>query len=140
MRQLRSLMNSWAWRGIFASRDPGGSAAPRLILAGQQAAAEREVGQYPQAECLGRRNEVALDLAREQAVLVLAGHERGKRVLPRRGLCLDDLLRRKIRTAEETDLALLHQIIERAQGFLDRGLWVRVMQLVKIDPIGAQPL
>jgi len=42
--------------------------------------------------------------------------------------------------AEEAHLALPHQIIERAQGFLDRGLRVRAMQLVKVDPIGAQPL
>src|SRR5215510_8504989 len=42
-----------------------------LVLAGQQAAAEREVGQYPQSERLGRRNELALDVPHEQAVLVL---------------------------------------------------------------------
>src|SRR5262244_2342056 len=48
-------------------------------------------------------------------------------------------LRRQIRAAEEAHLALPHQIIERAQGFLDRGLRVRAMQLVKVDPIGAQP-
>src|SRR5262249_10183864 len=46
----------------------------------------------------------------------------------------------RFRAAEEAHLALSHQIIERAQGFLDRGLRVRAMQLVKVDPIGAQPL
>ena len=61
-------------------------------------------------------------------------------MLPCRGLRFDDLLRRQVRAAEETHLALPHQIVERAQGFLDRGLWVRAMQLVKIDAIGAQPL
>src|SRR5262249_33090299 len=50
------------------------------------------------------------------------------------------LLRIKIRAAGEAPVALPHQIIERAQRFLDRGLWVRAMQLVKVDPIGAQPL
>src|SRR5262249_5662932 len=110
-----------------------------LVLAGQQAAGEREVGQYPQSECLGRRNERALDVAHEQAVSALTGHYPGKPVPTRRGLRFDDLLRRQIRAAEEAHLALPHQIIERAQGLLDRGLRVRAMQLVKVDPIGAQP-
>src|SRR6516162_5183400 len=61
-------------------------------------------------------------------------------MLPRRGLRFDDLLRRQVRAAEEAHLSLPHQLVERAQGFLDRSLRVRAMQLVKIDPIGTQPL
>src|SRR5262249_4876461 len=60
--------------------------------------------------------------------------------LPCGGLRLDALLRRQIGAAEEAALALPHQIVERAQGFLDRGLRVWAMQLVKVDPIGVEPL
>src|SRR5215468_10616342 len=61
-------------------------------------------------------------------------------MLPRPGLRFDDLLRREIRAAEEAHLSVPHQLVERAQGFLDWRLRVRAMQLVKIDPIGTQPL
>src|SRR5215813_8166712 len=61
-------------------------------------------------------------------------------MLPRRGLRFDDLLCRQVRAAEEAHLSLPHQLVERAQGFLDWSLRVRAMQLVKIDPIGTQPL
>src|SRR5215831_11345297 len=61
-------------------------------------------------------------------------------MLPRRGLRFDDLLRREIRAAEEAHLSVPHQLVERAQGFLDWRPRVRAMQLVKIDPIGTQPL
>ena len=41
--------------------------------------------------------------------------------------------------AEVPDLALSHQLVQRGQGFLDRGDRVRDVLLVQVDVIGAQP-
>src|SRR5207244_2835337 len=80
----------------------------------------------------------ALDITHEQAVLVLTGHECGEAVPPRRLLRLDDLLRREVRAADEANLAGPNEIVQRTQRFLDWRLRIRLMQLVKIDPIGIE--
>src|SRR5262249_26078998 len=139
MRQLRPLMNSCAWRGFFANREPGGSAAPRLYLPVSRPLASGKYGNIPNPSALAAGMS-SRSTSRTSRLYSSWQDEHGKPVLPRRGLRLDDLLRPKIRAAQEAHLALPHQIIERAQRFLDRGLRVRAMQLVKVDPIGAQPL
>ena len=47
MRQFRSLMNSCAWRWFFASREPGGSGAPRRYLPVRRPLASGKYGRIP---------------------------------------------------------------------------------------------
>src|SRR3954454_302383 len=64
------------------------------VLAGEETAGEREVGQDAQAAGLRGRNELALDVALEQAVLVLTGDEGCEPVPARHVLRGNNLLRR----------------------------------------------
>src|SRR4051794_29534948 len=84
-------------------------AAP--VLAGEQTAGERKVGQDAQPDRFRRRNELALDAALEQAVLVLTGDE-GCELLPARHVLRGNhLLRRQVRAADVADLALPHELV-----------------------------
>ncbi len=61
--------------------------------------------------------------------------------MPRRcDLRFVDLLSGEIRAADVRDLALADQVIERTQGFLDRCFRIGEMHLVKVDPVGLEPL
>ena len=51
---------------------------------------------------------------------------------------VDDLPAGKIRAADIADFALTDQVVERAQGFLDRRERIGLVQLIEIDPIGAR--
>src|SRR5262245_23065770 len=86
------------------------------VLAGEEAAGEREIGQDAEAARLRGRKKIALDVAHQQAVLVLAGDECRQTVPLRRVLRRDHLLRRQVRAADESHLALADEIIERTQG------------------------
>ena len=58
----------------------------------------------------------------------------------RRGpLRLDDLPGRQRRAADVADLALLHEIVERAQRLLDRRPRIGDVLLVEVDVVGAEP-
>ena len=84
---------------------------------------------------------VTLLVTPEQAeTLTLAGNEGRKAVPARCVVGRDHLLRRKVRAADKADLALPHELVERAQRLLDRRLLVGPVQLIEVDPIGAQPL
>src|SRR5258708_27517510 len=56
----------------------------------------------------------------------------------RSGLRFRDLPGRKIRKADVADLARGHQVVEPAQGFLDRRGAIPEMQPVDIDIIGLE--
>ena len=94
----------------------------------------------PNPRAFASRKKLALDGAHQQAVLVLAGDEGREAVPARRVLRRDHLLRRKVRAADVAHLALPHEIVERAQRLLDRRLLIWPVQLVEVDPVGAQPL
>jgi hypothetical protein len=53
-------------------------------------------------------------------------------------LRLDDLLGREGRAAERADLPLVHEVAEHRQRLLDVGRVVGAMDLVEVDPVGAQ--
>ena len=110
-----------------------------LVLAGQEPARQREERQQPHPVRLDRRHELALDVAHEKAVLVLA---RGEGIeVPRLGrpLRLDHLPGGEVRAADVADLALAHEIVERAQRLLDRRQRVGAVELVEVDPVGLEP-
>src|SRR6476659_1208817 len=85
-----------------------------LVLAGEEAAGERTVGQDAQSKRLRQRKTLALDGAHQQAVLVLTGDEGREAVPARRVLRRDYLLWRKVRAADVADFTLPHEIVERA--------------------------
>jgi hypothetical protein len=53
-------------------------------------------------------------------------------------LGLDDLAGRKGRGADVADLALVHEVAEGRQGLLDVGVGAWAVDLVEVDPVGAQ--
>ena len=89
---------------------------------------------------LHRGDQFAFRFAREQAVFHFAGGERRITVLPRRPLHVRQSPRRHCGNAAVANLALLDQIVERAQGFFERHGGIKAMQLVDVDPVGLEPL
>src|SRR6266478_2903369 len=110
-----------------------------LVLAGQEAVGERR--EWDQAEIVGLqyRHHLAIEPARQEAVLLLARDEVVKAVIPSRPLRLDNLPARQGRAADVADLALADEIVERPQGLLDRRQRIRLVLLVEVDPVGLQP-
>jgi len=86
-----------------------------------------------------RRHELALDVAHDEAVLVLA---RGEGVeVPRVGYPprLDHLPGGEVRAADVADLALAGEVVEGAQRLLDRRQRVGAVELVEVEPVGLEP-
>ena len=105
----------------------------------QEPAGKREVRQQAHAVCRNSRDQLPLDIALQQIVLVLGGDER-REPMPMRGpLRLVDLRGVQVLAPDMADLALPHEVVERAQGLLHGRGRIRPVQLVEIDPIGAQP-
>src|SRR6202035_842903 len=84
-----------------------------LVLAGQEAVGERR--ERDQAEIVGLqyRHHLAIEPARQEAVLLLTRDEMVKPVMPSRPLRLNDLPARQGRAADVADLALADEIVER---------------------------
>ena len=84
------------------------------------------------------REDVELDAAGQQRVRRLLGAEALEVPLAGRPLRLDDLAGGERGGPDVADLALLHEVGEGAQRFVDVGVRDRTVHLVEIDPIGAQ--
>ena len=104
----------------------------RAEAAGEEAAAERGVGDEADAELAQRRQHLVLDVAAEERVLALDGGHRVHRV---RGA---DRLRRRLAEPVVADLALLHQLGQRPDGLLDRRVRVHAVLVVEVDVVGAE--
>ena len=78
-----------------------------------------------------------LDLTLQQRILVLGRDE--TRPARRRPVRVGDLPAGEVGVAEIADLALGHQIIQRAQGFIDRRIGIGLVKLIEVDPVGSQP-
>src|SRR6266478_8933735 len=109
-----------------------------LVLAGQEAVGERR--EWDQAEIVGLqyRHHLAIEPARQEAVLLLTRNKVVKAVIPSRPLGLDDLPARQGRAADVADLALADEIVERPQSLLDRRQRIRLVLLVEVDPVGLE--
>ena len=101
----------------------------QALHAGQQAAAERRVRDQRRAEFAAGRQNLGLDVAREERVL---GLQRGDRV--HRGRALERR-RRDLRQTERADLAGAHQPGHRADRLLDRHSRVDAMRIVEVDDV-----
>jgi hypothetical protein len=83
--------------------------------------------------------DVSLDRAHEDRVSGLLADEALQVAVARDPLRLDDLAGGEGGGADVADLALVHEVAERRQGLLDVGVGARPVDLVEIDPVGAQP-
>jgi hypothetical protein len=88
---------------------------------------------------LGGRQDVELDVAGEQRVGRLLGAEALEVALARRPLRFDDLRARVRRGADIADLALADEVGERAERLLEVDAGLGAVDLVEVDPVGAQP-
>ena len=84
------------------------------------------------------RQHVEFDPAGQQRVGRLLGAEALQAPLARRPLRLDDLRAGERRGADGADLALADEVGQRAERLLDVGLRVGAVELVEVDPVGAQ--
>ena len=89
---------------------------------------------------LGGGKHVELDPADEDRIGRLLGSEALEVAGVRGPLCLDDLARRVGGGADVADLALVDEVGQRAEGFLNVGFGVRSVDLVEVDPVGPEPL
>src|SRR5580692_741852 len=113
----------------------GGALAPP---AGQPPTGQRAVHQGPHAVTLHRREHVLLDTADQDRVRGLLGDEPSEVPLAGRPLRLDDLAGRVGGRADVADLALVHEVGQRAEGLLDVCRRARAVYLVKIDVVRLQ--
>ena len=85
------------------------------------------------------RQDVELDAADEQRVRRLLGAE-ALRLRSRAAHCASTISPAgERRRADVADLALVDEIGERAERLVDVGVRVGAMQLVEVDPVGAEP-
>ena len=104
-------------------RDVG--AAP--VLAGQEPAGERVIGQYAQSKFLAGRQNLAFDSSIQQVVLVLRRHVTRAAASARDPVRISDLPSAEIAVVEISDFARAHEIVERRKRFLRRCLKVRLV-------------
>ena len=71
--------------------------------------------------------------------LILRRHELDQTALLRLGRRLCDLRAREVRATYRTYFALVHQVVQGRKGLLDRRGRIVVVDLVKVDPLRAQP-
>ena len=110
-----------------------------LDLPGEQAIGQRVVRQHTQPEVPGRGHQLGLGRPLQQRPLVLRGDERLGAGLPGQVRGVGGLPAGQVGMPQVAHLALGDQLGQRVQGFLDRGLRVRGVQLVEVQVVGAQP-
>ncbi len=104
------------------------------VLPGENTAGERAPREHGETLLAAQRQQLTLDVARDQRVL---GLERDEPVPappggePER---LGELPRRVVARARITDLALVDEVVERRQGLFERSARVPAMDLVQVDP------
>ena len=108
------------------------------VLPGQEATGDGVVGDDPDALLTAEREHLTLYLAEQQVVARLHRVEPGQpeRLAAPDGA--DQLVGEEIRTPDVADLALMDEIVERAERLVDRGLCIEPMQLIEIDVVGLQ--
>src|SRR3954471_10316527 len=106
----------------------------RLETSGEEAAADRRVGDEADAQLAHGRQNLVLGIAAPERIL---GLQRGDRMYRMRA---PDCLRRRFGHAEVTDLAGADQIGHRADRLLDRSRAVDAVLVIQIDVIDAEAL
>ena len=122
--------------------DPAAGAAaasPRRYLPVSSPLASGKNGSSPIRYVSQRRDQVGLDAALEQLYSFCALMNRCKPRVRAIHSASADLPAAEVRAAEIAHLALVHQVVQRRQRLLDRGRRFGPVQLVEVDPVGAQP-
>src|SRR5581483_1285468 len=109
------------------------------VLAGEEAAREREVGEHPDAEPFAGGEDLVLDPALDERVVVLRRDEAGEAALARGRVRLLDLGGGEVRGADVAHLAFLHELVQRTERLLDRRPLVGLVHLVDVDHVGTEP-
>src|SRR4051812_24972866 len=127
----------------FVPGDPGilrNRLAP-AVFAGEQAALERKERQERDAQSLTLGEHAVLGRPLQQTVLVLhADESRRAGQAGRRRVRFAQLVDGKIRAADLSRFARLHELVQCAERFGDWYVGIRQMQLIEIDVVGAKTL
>ena len=124
--------------GVGRKACPRGRRFAAAVLAREDAARQGKIGNEGELLAPALGQDVCLGLPVQQAVLVLHADE--PRRSGRRGrLGIAQLLGGEVRAADLANLARLHQLVEGAQRVRDRSVGIRLVQLVQVDAVGAQP-
>ena len=148
LRELRRPRRACAGCRAATGRSAAGSRSARVEsgllgalapAAGQPAARQRAHGITPMPyarRSAGRRPRSPRTRIEYGGCSLTKRCRRRSRADPLR---LDDLRRRERRGADVADLALLDEVGERAERLVDVGLRVGAVDLVEVDPVGAEP-
>ena len=114
------------------AREVVGALAP---LARQPAAGQRAPRDHRHAVALARRQHVGLDAAHEDGIRRLLAHEPLAAATVGDPLRLDDRGSRERGAPQVADLALVHEVRQRAQRVVDVGPRVGTVDLVQVDVV-----
>src|SRR5215210_1778218 len=110
------------------------------VLAGEYALGERGEDHRANALTLAEGYDFTLDTALDHIVLRLVGDDPVQVHLTGDPHGVGDLVGRPLRDAYVQYLPLTHQVVERPEGLLKRGVLVVAVALVEVDVIDAEPL
>ena len=108
-------------------------------LAGQPAPAQRAPDDRADLLVERQRHQLPFVVAADQRVVRLMGDIAGQAVFLRDRQRLHQVPAGEVRAADVADLAGAHQVVQRAEHFLDRRRRVEGVQLIEVDVVGAQP-
>ena len=109
------------------------------MLAGEQAAGDRIVGDHADLLLGAQREQLALDLPVEEVVAGLhrvQARQAEQLASPERAR---DLIREEIRAADVARLAGADHVVERPQALVDRGERIGMMELIEVHVVGPEP-
>ena len=110
----------------------------RFVLAGEESAAERTVRHDADTEGLRHGYHLLFDRTVNQTVPRLLYHPRRKPVALRQPQAMRDLPSGKVGGADIAHFALLHQVVQCADGLFEGRGRVRDVEVVNIDVVGLQ--
>src|SRR5262249_48234105 len=119
---------------------PFGPRLLRIELAGEKAAGERAPREDRDALILGARDDLALDVATGDGVVDLRALESRPAVGLREGDGLHRVPGGQVAEAHVTYLPGADDVVESANGLLDRRRHIDAVDLVEVDVVEAEPL
>ena len=120
-------------RGLLRRKSPSARSSGEAIAPDRKPRPSGRVGDEADAELAHGRQHRVLGVARPQRVLRLQRRDRVH------GVRAADRLRRGLREPEVADLALLDQLLHRADRLLDRDGLVDAVLVVEVDVVDAEP-
>ena len=109
-----------------------------LVLAGEEASAQRTPRDHGRAERPRRRDHLALGGPIQHVVRRLFADEAVQPEFLRHPQRFDHLPTGEHARADVPDLARADEVVERAQRLVDRCVGIRTVELIEVDPVGLQ--